>query len=538
MHVATVPNRNSPPAILLRETYRDNGQVKHRTLKNISAWSAARIEALRRALKGEFDDLPSDSTAAPVAGPVFGVLFVLLTLAHRIGLVRALGHDRWAAFVLFLVLARVADQGSRLSAVRWAEDHAVAEVLCLGAFDEEQLYRALDWADKNQEKIEDRLYRAYVKQHGAPPALVLYDVTSVYLEGEDNELGDYGYERTGRKGKKQIVVGLLTGVDGEPLAVRVFRGNTNDPQTVAAQVETLKKRWKISDVVFVGDRGMVKAAGQEALSAAGFRHITALTDPQVRKLLQQGVLQLSLFDEVVAQVEQGGRRLVLKRNPAVAAKEGKRREDKLTKLAAKVAARNAFVAEHPRARPEVGLKNLSVWLSRHKLKSFVTLSLTERTLIVAVDEAGKVLDAELDGCYVLTTDVPQAVMDAATVDARYRGLQEVERDFRTLKTIGLEIRPLFVRTEEHTRGAIFVAMLALKLQRDLERRLRATFGTTDENGHAVTAKNALSALARLILLRDADAEVPLARLTQPDQRQATILKALDVSWPKRVAVDP
>ena len=205
MYIDTVPNRKSPPAILLRESYRENGRVKKRTLANLSKLPTEVIELIRRALAG-----PVKVVGESVSGAIFGVLFALNELAQQCGLRHALGGSRLASLTLFLVLARIAHQGSRLSAVRWARDHAVKAVLGLGRFDEDDLYEALEWAASEQEAIEQRLYRDYVKRTGQTPALVLYDVTSSYLEGEHNELGDYGYNRDGKKGKKQIVIGLCT----------------------------------------------------------------------------------------------------------------------------------------------------------------------------------------------------------------------------------------------------------------------------------------------------------------------------------------
>ncbi|MGD0227290.1 MAG: transposase, partial [Terriglobia bacterium] len=207
MYITTVPNRNSPPAILLRESFRENGKVRNRTIANLSHWPAARIEALRRLLGGEFDQA-ADLAQGPQLGRVFGLLLALKQIADALGLGTALGHSRLAKLALFLMLARVAHQGSRLSAVRWAEDQEVAEVLGLGAFDEDDLYAALDDLAARQEKIEKALYRRYVARRGQPPRLFLYDVTSSYLEGEKNELGAYGYNRDGKRGKLQIVIGL------------------------------------------------------------------------------------------------------------------------------------------------------------------------------------------------------------------------------------------------------------------------------------------------------------------------------------------
>lgn len=222
MYVASVPNRSSPPAILLRESFRQHGKVKSRTLANLSHWDPARIQALQRALRGDFDHLACPD---PSLGLVFGLLFVLKQLADSLGLTAALGKSRLAKLALFLVLARVAHQGSRLSALRWAENHAVAEVLGLESFDEDDLYAALDDLCARPEAIEKALYRHYLKRRDAPPALFLYDVTSSYLEGEHNALGEYGYNRDGKRGKLQIVIGLLADDQGEPLAVRVFAGN-------------------------------------------------------------------------------------------------------------------------------------------------------------------------------------------------------------------------------------------------------------------------------------------------------------------------
>jgi len=246
MYVATVPNRTSPPALLLRESYREGGKVKTRTLANLTHWSPVRVDALKRCLRGDFDG--RDEESAPVSDRMVGVLFVLNALAQRVGLVAALGQTRVAKLALFLVLARVAHQGSRLSTVRWAADHAVAEVLGVTAFDEDDLYEALDWLATQQEAIEKKLYRPYVQRTGHPPILVLYDVTSSYFEGEQNELAAYGYNRDGKQHKKQIVIGLLTGPDGEPLAVTVFKGKTADPRTVAEQIERVKTRFTITDV--------------------------------------------------------------------------------------------------------------------------------------------------------------------------------------------------------------------------------------------------------------------------------------------------
>jgi len=531
MYIATVPNRNSPPAVLLREAFRQGGRVKNRTLANLSRWPAVRIEALRRLLRGEFDQA-ADRSLAPQLGLVFGLLFVLKRIAEALGLGAALGHGRLAKLGLFLVLARVAHQGSRLSAVRWAEDQAVAEVLGLGKFDEDDLYAALDDLAARQERIEKALFRDYQRRRGQPPRLFLYDVTSSYLEGEKNELGEYGYNRDGKRGKLQIVIGLLSDEEGEPLAVRVFEGNRSDPTTVADQIQILREQFGVKELVFVGDRGMVKSKGKQALSGAGLRYITALTDPQIRRLLGQGTLQLSLFSEQVCEVEGEGVRYILRKNASEAQREQHRLEDKLAKLETKVQARNEQVRTHPRSKPEAGQRVLAAWVGRYKLTGLVEIKLEGTQLKLERKEEAITRCLDLAGCYVVTTDVPRTDLGAQQVHDSYTSLQKVERDFRTLKTGLLEVRPVWVRKESRTRGHVFSCMLALKVSREMERRLHAALGTTDTRADALTLPDALRALTRLCLLHyPIDEKTTVTKLPQPDARQQAILNGLGVALP-------
>ena len=528
MYIAHIPNRNSRPAILLRESYREGGKVRTRTIANLTRWVPERIAAMERLVKGEFDDWSGELTS----GEIFGVLFALKQLADQVGITRVLGSAPESKLNLFLILARIAHGGSRLSAVRWAQQHTVADVLGLDGLDEDDLYAALDWLAGQQERIERALYQDFVKRRGKPPVLVLYDVTSSYFEGECNELSQYGYNRDGNRGKQQIVIGLLTAEDGEPLAVRVFEGNTADPSTVASQITLLKEQFGIAEVVMVGDRGMIKAKGKAALSAEGWRYITALTDGQVRTLLKQGVLQPDLFDSHLCEVEHDGKRLIVRRNDTVRVREERRRADKLQQLQEQIAARNAFVGKSQRASAEKGLATLQRWVKSHKLGKFVTLTLEERVIVCAIDEDARAEDALLDGCYTLETDVPKVLLDARTVDERYRDLQHVERNFRTVKTTFLEIRPIFLRKAERTKAHVFVAMLALKITRQLEASLRQAFGTTDQDAAAITPDDALVALGRLTYLYTTDRNGQRhVHLPRPDDQQAKILGALGLSFP-------
>ncbi len=547
MYIDIVPNRSSPPAVLLRQSFREGKKIRKRTLANLSHLDPLRVEALRRALRGEFDHLTG---GPPVCGPIFGVLYVLKQIAEAVGLPQVLGRHRLARLGLFLILARVAHQGSRLSSVRWARRQAVAEVLGLDGFHEEDLYQALDHLAQRQEKIEQRLYRHYLRRRGRAPVLYLYDVTSSYLEGEKNELAEFGYNRDGKRGKRQIVVGLLTawlcaripGTEvvglltdeaGEPLAVRVFSGSTADPKTLAQAIEILKQRFGVGEVVLVGDGGLIRCTGQKALGEAELRYITALSEPQIRKLLKRGALQLGLFEEKICEVQGKGVRYIVRKNEAEARKQWHRLEDKLARLGAQIEARNEQVSRSARCQPEAGLRRLEEWVKRHKLGPFVSLHLEERWIRLELDEAAREEAMQLAGCYVIETDVSPELLDAQQVHEGYKGLGLLEQDLRTLKTGLLEVRPVFVRKETRTRGHVFVCLLALKISREMQRRLATRFGTTQEDPYAVTLQDALGELAQLCLLNyplKEDLTVPVP--PRPNESQSRILDALGVSLPR------
>ena len=533
MYVAAVPNRNSPPAMLLRESYREGKKVKNRTIANITHWPDQRIDALKRALKGEFDGLLADTDTND---RVFGTMYATKHIAHTIGIQSALGNGTMGKLALFLVLARLAHHGSRLSAVRWAKAQAVPEILALADFDEDDLYETLDWLDANQARIERHLYRRYLKEHKEPPALVLYDVTSSYFEGQHNELAEHGYNRDGKKGKKQIVIGLLSTSDGEPLAVRVFKGNTTDNTTVIEQINLLKEEFKIQEVIFVGDRGMVKRKQKAALTEAELRYITALTDPQIHKLFKEGVLQPELFDETICEAKHGSLRLVLRRNDATRRKEEHRRNDKLSRLTSLVEQRNEFVRTSKRANPEAGLRRLQNWTKRYKLSKFVTLSLSDKEIIQDMNEKKKEEASQLDGCYVLETNVSGDILNTQEVDDRYNDLQHVEANFRMMKTELLEVRPIYLRKGNRTKGHVLVAMLALKMARYMREHLSLVFGTTNDDPHTITLNDALASLSSWCFVRSQTKRGSFLRIPNPNEQLSQILDSLGVPIPKMRAM--
>ncbi len=282
---------------LLRESYRAHGKVLHRTIANVSHCSEAEIAALRLALrhKEELEHLGTIQDAITLKqGMSFGAVWIVYHIARRLGIEKALGTTREGKLALWQVIARVIAQGSRLSAVRLAMAHAACDVLGLDAFDEDALYENLDWLAGVQASIEDRLFAQ--RRQTKPVNLFLYDVTSSYLEGTHNDLAAFGYNRDGKKGKLQIVIGLLCDEDGQPVSIAVFPGHTPDPHTFASQLAKVKTRFGVTEITFVGDRGMIKGQQVEDLARQGFHYITAITKPQIDKLLRTGVLQMGLFD--------------------------------------------------------------------------------------------------------------------------------------------------------------------------------------------------------------------------------------------------
>jgi transposase len=445
------------------------------------------------------------------------VLAALDGLAREMGLVQAVGEQsRSQRLARFLIYARLAHQGSRLSAARWSEDHAVREILQVGRFDEEDLYTALEELEARQASIETALA---AKAAASPArAIYLYDVTSVYFEGLENELADFGYNRDGKRGKKQLVAGLLTDGNGEPISIQLYRGNTGDPPTFLDAVQKLKVRFGAQEVALVGDRGMIKRLGKQVLGEAKFCYVTALTDPQIRALLAKKRLQLELFEDKPAEVELGGKRYVLRCNPQSRAREGARRADQWARVQAKIRARNLQVEQKPRSDPNRSLKQAQALLAKYRLQGWVKVALAGRQVVWTEDHAARQKQAQLDGCYVIESDLPKEVASTQQVHDRYLDLTQVERDFRTLKTGLLELRPIFLRKEGRTRGHALVCLLALKLARELDRRL-APLGLTVQDG--------LERLKAVRLIRLGDGEMNLWRLpTSYPAAQTEVLAAL------------
>jgi Transposase DDE domain len=477
-------NGKTYQSIYLRESFREGARVRKRDIANLTHCDPEEIAAIELALKfkGNLAALGSLEKVQLHQGPSVGAVWTVYQTARQLGIQKALGESFAGQLALWQVLARVLEQGSRLSAVRLAQVHAACSVLGIRrGFDENDLYANLTWLSQHQPGIEDRLFAAQHGQH--KPQLFLYDVTSSYLEGEDNAYGAYGYNRDGKKGKKQIVIGLLCNPEGVPLSTEVFRGNTRDPNTFAAQVKKASQRFGCEQVTFVGDRGMIKSGQVEDLARAGFHYITAITKPQIETLLKAGVLQMDLFDTAVCEVEHESVRYVLRRNPLRAEQLAASRADKQARVERLRGERNDYLARHPRAKLATAEKAVRAKIAQLKIEAWLQVEGDGRSLKLTVNQPALEEISRLDGCYVIKTDLPESAASKQQVHDRYKDLAEVEQAFRICKTAHLETRPIYVRTAEHTRGHVLVVMLAYLVRRELSRAWAPLDVTVEEGLH-------------------------------------------------------
>jgi Transposase DDE domain len=509
MYIESVPNRGSPPAILLRESYREGESVRKRTLLNLTNWSPEHVEGLRGVLKGGVV-VPAGREALTVQRSLpHGHVAAALGLARAIGLDRLLGpknkHEtnRPRDLVLAMIVSRVIAPASKLATAKALDPTTAASSLGieigLGNVDEDELYAALDWLHERQNAIE----AALAKRHLNGGTLVLYDVSSSYVEGRCCPLAKRGYNRDGKKGKAQIVYGLLCAADGCPVAIEVFEGNTGDPGTVADQVAKLKQRFALDHVVLVGDRGMITQARiDEDLRPAGLDWITALRAPALHALAKGGELQMSLFDErdiaAITSPDFPGERLIVCRNPDLARERARKREDLVAATErdlAKVAVAVARKRRPLRGAAKIGVKVGAV-LDKHKMAKHFELTISDDSF-ACVRKTNQISEeAALDGLYAVRTSLPKdALEDAAAVKA-YKSLSMVERAFRCLKTVDLHIRPIHHWLEERVRAHVFLCMLAYYLEWSLRARLAPMLYDDDDKAAAEASRESPVAKAQ------------------------------------------
>jgi hypothetical protein len=463
MYIESVPNRNSPPAILLRESFREGGKVRKRTLCNLSGWSPDHIEGLRGVLKGG-TVIPAGQDAFTITRTLpHGHVAAALGTARKIGLDSILGPDgnRCRDLVLAMLVSRIIAPTSKLATARALAPATAAsslgEALGLGAVDDDELYAALDWLLVRQPAVESILAKRHLKNG----TLVLYDVSSSYMEGRKCPLARRGYSRDGKPGTLQIVYGLLCAPDGCPVAIEVFDGNTADPSTLATQVTKLKQRFNLDHVVLVGDRGMITQARiTEDIKTAGLDWISSLRAPAVKDLVNGGHLQLSLFDQrdmaSITSPDFPGERLIVCRNPDLAAERSRKREDLLAATERDLARIQAAIRRKRdplRGTAQIALATGAV-INTHKMSKHFDLAFTDDSLRVTRKTAQIAAEAATDGIYVVRTSLSAETMDDATTVRSYKSLARVERAFRCMKTVDLHVRPVYHWLEGRVRAHV------------------------------------------------------------------------------------
>jgi transposase len=483
MYIEKVPNRNSPPAVLLRESYREGDQVKKRTLANLSKLPDDIIDNLKLALKGATlsmnEGIPNHFEV--IRSLPHGHVMAILETIKKLGLDKIISEksSRIRNLVVAMIVARIINPKSKLATARGFNSEtcsqSLGQLLDLEKADEDELYNALDWLLEKQEKIEKHL----ALKHLESGTLVLYDVTSTYLEGNGCELGKYGYNRDKKKGKTQIVFGLLCSAKGCPIAVEVFEGNTSDGATLSGQIEKVRKGWGIENVVWVSDRGILTNSKINELvkPIEGLDYITGLTKPQIRKLAEVEVIQLGLFDQVnlveFESEDYPDERLIACRNPFIAQKNQLQREALLEAVEKELDLIVQATQREKRAlkgQDKIALRVGKV-LNQFKVNKYYNLEITEEGFSYQRKLELIAQETALDGVYVLRTSLESTLMDAATTVKAYKSLSQVEEAFRCYKSIDLKVRPIYHYKGDRVKAHIFLCMLAYYVEWHLKQCL-------------------------------------------------------------------
>ena len=496
MYIETVPNRNSKPTILLRESFRDEGKVKKRTLANLTKLPGEIIEGMKKLLKGatvvEKLEQAFEVARSLPHGHVAAVLGTIkkLKFGHIIG-----SEDDWQhPLVLAMIAARIIDPKSKLATARGFDNetasNSLAQELGVDSADEEALYQAMDWLLERQADIESKL----AKRHLKDGSLVLYDVTSTYFEGRTCPLARIGYNRDQKKGKLQIVFGLLCDVKGCPIAVEVFEGDTGDPSTLQEQIRKIRERFGLERIILVGDRGTITQARIEHdLKPAGVDWVTALRAPQIQQLVASGAIQLSLFDEQdlgeITSTDYPGERLIVCRNPRLAAERARKREDLLaaTEKQLEEVVQATRRAKRPlRGKDRIGLRVGKV-VNRYKVGKHFHLDIQAEGFSYRRNQESISKEASLDGIYVVRTTVPAKKLEAEEVVSTYKSLSHVEQAFRSYKSVDLKVRPIHHRLAGRVKAHVFLCMLAYYVEWHMRQAL-APILFDDDDREAAKAK--------------------------------------------------
>ena len=508
-------------SVVLMENYREGKKVKHRTITTLTKWPKNIVDDLEKLLQGNAVTSIEDMNLS--VGKSFGAIEVLNQIAIKLGIKQALGNSKQAKLAMVQIAARIIAQQSRnYVANQWVLGQDIKGVFKVADFNEDSLYRNLDWLSNNQEKIEAKIFKHRYKTEKVN-SIFLYDVTSSYFEGTQNDLAQYGYNRDKKIGKMQIVIGLMLDSYGYPLTIEVFDGNTGDTKTVSSQLKKLKENFGVENVIFVGDKGMIKSCQIEEIISEQYKwdYLTTITKGQIKTLINKDILQLSLFEDEIIEIEgENKERYILRKNKYRAQEMFENRKERIEKLLSFVLQKNIYLQQHPRAQVKVAQRNINKKIAQLKLKAIITIELKARKITAKVDQAQVKIQGNLDGCYVVKTSVSKDILSAKTAHDRYKDLGDVEFAFRTMKTTIEEMRPIFVRKEHRTKGHVFVVMLAYMIVKYLSDKIK------DLN---YTRKFAIESLDKIQYIeydfKGQKIKVKPKRL-QPHQNE--ILKAIDI----------
>jgi len=475
--------------ILLRKSSRDKktGKIIKETIANLTNEPVEQVMSIVNALKGKLSVSPDDLKQNKKVAFSLIIYFIM----NMLGMVSAIGKTFEAKIAIVLITARIIIQSSRLQAFKWTKRDYILNVVGFNQDEKDNLtdktiYKGLDYLYTNQEIIENRLFKTYYKNN--PPKRVFYDVTSSFVTGdyEDSELVAYGYNRDGKKGTKQVVVGLLCDEDGHAISIHTYSGNTNDVKTFADQLNKLKYRFKLENITIVGDGGMIKSEDIHKIKELGYDYITSIGKPSIRKLIndKDSKIEISLFDEELKEVIENGVRYVVRQNSIRRDEIRKTRESKIVRLKEFIDTKTDYYNTHYRAKKETLENNINKKISNLKLSHFIPYSIKYKdgdiiinkngedeikvkqlaTIEINIDEKAKKEIEQLDGCYVVTTSLTDTTKHTKEdIHKAYKTLIKVENAFKTLKTEFLEIRPLYLRTDSRIKGHIFVSMLAYNI---------------------------------------------------------------------------
>ena len=452
-----------------------------------------------------------------------GAVYSLFKAAQDLGIVKAFGNTQEAKLSLWMILARLFEPGSRIANVILAQTHAAVDIIGMDKFNEDNLYDAMDLLESHQRIIEKRLFNSrYGEQK---PVLYLYDVTSSYLEGMKNEYADFGYNRDKKRGKMQIVIGLLTDDNGLPISIEVFQGNTSDVKTFTSQIRKLADEFGCESVTMVGDRGMIKTEQIADLDNEKFYYITATTKPQMETLLKQGVIQMELFTEKFCESTHENIRYILRRNPVRAREIQDSRNRNIEKIRSIVDDRNKYLSEHPKADVSTAINIINERIEKLKVSGFMVIEAKDRVLTVKIDEKLLKDESHLDGCYVIRSNIPvdQGSMD--TIHQRYKDLANVEWAFRTMKSDTIELRPILVRKKSRTSAHVFIAMLSYIIEKHLREKWIDLNVTVEEGIHELSSINCITVQVGAVKYNS---------IPKPRKLGSDLMSALGVTLPNAI----